>query len=141
MPVVGPVACGSEPVLGTAIPQLGILGAGRGLLKRREADRLHGNNDGVGAGCDRFLDQPLAIVVRIGAVSIDADQIIEGRAIFGDREIDGGTLDTLGIMERQDARIVVSQPRGDFARTVGAAAIGNQDDRIERCQRRAKPVD
>ncbi|MNW20001.1 hypothetical protein D3C71_2202040 [compost metagenome] len=72
------MACGPEPVFGAAIAELGILGIGRRLLKRREADCLHGNDDGVGAGCDHFVDKLLAIIIRIGAMRIDADQKVEG---------------------------------------------------------------
>ena len=60
-----------------------------------------GDDDGIGAGRDGVFHQPLAIIRRIFAVRVDADEVVEVVAKGRDGEIDGRALDFLRVVEQR----------------------------------------
>lgn len=132
--VLGPVTDGTGAVLRTAIAELGVLREGRCLLERAETDGLHGDHDRVRAGRQGILDKPLAIIVRIGAVGVDADQVVAAGAEFGDGTIDRRALYALRIVEEEHPWILSGKAPGDLPCSVRAAAVGNDDPRVQRCE-------
>ncbi|QTK81520.1 Hypothetical protein AT6N2_L0622 [Agrobacterium tumefaciens] len=125
--VIDPMAFRAFAVLRATIAELGILGDGRGLLEQAVADRIHGDDDGVRTRPLGVLDQPLAIIIGIIAMGVDADEVIEILAEGGDGKIDACALDTLRVGKKRDAFVLCRKGGNDVARSIRAAAIGNDD--------------
>ena len=88
----------------------------------------HRDDDRIGAGGGRLLDQPVAVIRGIVAMRIDADETFEIVAVSRDREVDRRALDSLGVVQAAPrAGLIAAKCLDDLQRSVGAAAVDDDD--------------
>ena len=126
------------PVLGAAGAEPGVLCRGGRFLHGAAAAGQHRNDDRIGTGGQRLLDQAVAIVVGIAAMRVDADEIVGAFAECADGEIDRRALYAPLVVKQDNARILRNDILDDGQRAVGAAAIGDDDPGAKPCGRRAQ---
>ena len=127
MAVIDPFASRQGPVLRPARSKPRVLGCGGSAPNQPRTAGQHRHDDRIRIRLLRFIDQPLAEIVGIFAMRIDADEVAAAMAKLPHGEIDRGTLDPAGVVDQRDVVVVRRDGADDRARLNLAAAIGDDD--------------
>ena len=117
----------THPMYGSARADIAITDSGNRNLKTIAPDSSKSYDDAFALPLLHFRDEREHIIGRVPRVRVYTDQDVGANVSDRGGTIYSARLNTFRIVDQSNPWIAINKARNDFACTVGAAPIGNED--------------